>query len=120
MFAVGALAAIQSVVAAHTLTARDPLRERREQVRGIVRHPASKRRHPLSGLDLEPSTLIWSPGCGGQMVTATIISISRLGAVITHLTSPILRPPQLHPACLGSESANLRTEIPEEPQPAQI
>lgn len=64
VFAVGALAAIHSVVAADTLTARDPLRGRREEVNGIVdnhnSHPVSKTQHPLSRFDLEPSTLIWT------------------------------------------------------------
>lgn len=36
VFAVGALAAIHSIVTADTLTTRDPLRGRREKVKGVV------------------------------------------------------------------------------------
>lgn len=51
VFAVGALAAIHSVVTADTLTAGDPLRGRRGKVNASVSHTFQK--HTRSGLESE-------------------------------------------------------------------
>lgn len=113
VFAVGALVTVHGIMAADTLTARDPLRGRRgeERLKAWLLNmcaPSSTASIILVGWwNLQPwpgcSTLACPPGRVGQILAATIIPVSSVGALIRHLTSPklssFLRAPRLHPTC---------------------